>query len=189
MEWILSFCLGIALSACCGFRIFVPMLVSSLAVKIGWIAVTPGFEWLGTWTAFFLLATATLIEIGAYYIPWLDNALDTVATPVAFVAGAILTTSFVAIDEPVLKWGLGIIAGGGTAGLIQAGTSLLRIGSTATTGGLGNPVVASAENVASFGLSFLAVFLPLLAAFVVLAIFVFLIRLMLTRKRQPRQPV
>ncbi|GAB3903570.1 DUF4126 domain-containing protein [Larkinella knui] len=187
MEWLLSLCLGIALSACCGFRIFVPLLVASLAIKVGWIAVTPGFEWMSSWTAVFLLATATIIEIGAYYIPWLDNALDTVATPIAFVAGTILTTSFVDIDVPMLKWGLGLIAGGGTAGLIQAGTSLLRIGSTATTGGLGNPVIASAENVASFGLSLVAVFLPLIAAFLVLVVIIFFIRLMVTRGRQPRQ--
>lgn len=189
MDWIISLCLGIALSACCGFRIFVPMLVASLAVKLGWIAVTPGFEWLGTWPALLLLASATTVEIGAYYIPWLDNALDTVAMPIAFVAGTILTTSFVEIDLPILKWGLGIIAGGGTAGLIQTGTSLLRVGSTATTGGLGNPVVASAENIASFGFSFLAVLLPLLAAFLVLAIAVFLVRMIVNRKRQPQQRV
>ncbi|MGA0555015.1 DUF4126 domain-containing protein [Larkinella sp. VNQ87] len=189
MEWFLSLCLGIALSACCGFRIFVPMLVSCLALKLGWIAVTPGFEWMNTWTALFVLATATILEIGAYYIPWLDNAFDTIATPVAFVAGTILTTSFIDVDIPMLKWGLGMVAGGGAASLIQAGTTLLRIGSTATTGGLGNPVVASAENLASFGLSFLAVLLPLVAAFLVLLIIGFFIRLMLTRKRQPRQSV
>ncbi|MFC5408796.1 DUF4126 domain-containing protein [Larkinella bovis] len=187
MEWLMSLCLGIALSACCGFRIFVPMLVACLALKLGWISVGPGFEWLSSWTAFFVLATATLLEIGAYYIPWLDNAFDTVATPIAFVAGTILTTSFVEIDIPMLKWGLGLIAGGGTAGLIQAGTSLLRIGSTATTGGLGNPVVASAENIASFGLSLLAVLLPVLAAFLIFVILVFFIRLMLSRKNPPRQ--
>lgn len=187
MEWIISLCLGVALSACCGFRIFVPMLVACLALKLGWISVTPGFEWMSSWTALFVLATATILEIGAYYIPWLDNAFDTISTPVAFVAGTILTTSFVEIDVPMLKWGLGLIAGGGTAGLIQAGTTLLRIGSTATTGGLGNPVVASAENIASLGLSLLAVLLPLVAAFLVLLVIGFFIRLMVTRKRQTRQ--
>ncbi|WP_460636267.1 DUF4126 domain-containing protein [Larkinella harenae] len=187
MEWIISLCLGVALSACCGFRIFAPMLVASVALKLGWISVTPGFEWMGSWTALFALATASILEIGAYYIPWLDNAFDTVATPVAVAAGTLLTTSFVEVDIPMLKWGLGLIAGGGTASLIQAGTTLLRIGSTATTGGLGNPVVASAENIASFGLSFLAVLLPLVTAFVVLLIVIFFIRLLVTRRRQPQQ--
>ncbi|WP_229310955.1 DUF4126 domain-containing protein [Larkinella soli] len=185
MEWLVSLCLGLGLSACCGFRIFVPMLVACLALKAGWIDATPGFEWLGSWTGLFVLATATIAEIGAYYIPWLDNALDTVATPVAFVAGTIMTTSFVDIDAPLLRWGLGIIAGGGTAGLIQAGTSLLRIGSTATTGGLGNPVVSSAENILSFGLSFLTVFLPLIAGFLALVVVVFFIRLLIRRRRVP----
>ncbi|WP_234733800.1 DUF4126 domain-containing protein [Tellurirhabdus bombi] len=181
MEWIFGLCLGVGLSACCGFRVFVPLLVASLATKFGWVAMTPGFEWMGTWTAFFVLATATLLEVGAYYIPWLDNALDTIAMPLAFAAGTLLTTSFVDVDIPLLKWGLGIIAGGGTASLIQTGTSMLRLGSTATTGGLGNPVVASTENVLSFGLSFLAILLPVLTVILVIGLLIFIGRLIATR--------
>ena len=95
--------------------------------------------------ALLLLGVATLVELGAYYVPWLDNALDTLAAPAAVVAGTLLSTSFLKIDSPILDWGLGLMLGGGSAGLIQAGTSLLRLGSTATTGGLGNPVIATTE--------------------------------------------
>jgi hypothetical protein len=182
MEWFISLCLGVGLSACCGFRIFVPLLVASVATKLGWVAVTPGFEWMGSWTALFVMGTATLLEISAYYIPWLDNALDTIAMPVAFIAGTLLTTSFIQIDIPILKWGLGIMAGGGTAGLIQTGTSMLRLGSTTTTGGLGNPVIASFENILSFGLSFLTILLPVLAGIVVALVIFFFLRLFITRR-------
>lgn len=181
MEWILSLCLGIGLAACTGFRVFVPMLVASLATKVGWIDPTAGFEWFGNWTTLTLLAVATVIEVGAYYIPWVDNALDTIATPLAFAAGTILTTSFVDIDIPLLKWGLGLIAGGGTAGLIQTGTAMLRAGSAITTGGVGNPVVSTTENILSFGLSFLTVLLPLIAVVVIALIVIFIIRLIVTQ--------
>ncbi|GHB72498.1 DUF4126 domain-containing protein [Persicitalea jodogahamensis] len=163
MELLLSIALGIGLSASTGFRIFVPALLANVACMNGWITPAESFAWLGTWTAFFALLSATVVEIGAYYIPFVDNLLDTIAAPLSVVAGTLLTTSFVEIDNPVLQWGLGLIVGGGTAGLVQAGTSLLRVGSTTATGGLGNPVLSTVENVASFGLSGLAIFLPVLS--------------------------
>ena len=172
-DWIISACLGVGLAACCGFRVFVPMLIASIAIKLNIISSLDGFEWLSTTPALVLLGVATLIELGAYYIPWLDNVLDTLATPAAIVAGTLLSTSFLKIESPILDWGLGLMLGGGSAGLIQAGTSLLRLGSTTTTGGLGNPVVATTENVASFGFSILTVLLPLFAFVLIVLVLLF----------------
>lgn len=166
-DWIVSACLGVGLAACCGFRVFVPMLVAGLATKLHIIGTMSGFEWISSWPALMLLGVATIVELGAYYVPWLDNALDTIAGPAAIVAGTVLSTSFLQIDSPVIDWGMGLMLGGGSAGLIQAGTSLLRLGSTATTGGLGNPVVSTAENAASFGFSILAVLLPLVCIVII----------------------
>ena len=105
MEIFLSLCLGIGLAACSGFRVFVPLLLSSVAVHFGIVNVTQGFEWMGTWTAIAVLATATILEIGGYYIPWVDNLLDAIAAPAAVAAGTLLTTSFVEIDNPLLPRG------------------------------------------------------------------------------------
>ncbi|MFN4145197.1 MAG: DUF4126 domain-containing protein [Runella sp.] len=171
MEIFLSLCLGVGLAACSGFRVFVPLLLSALAVHFGFVSVDTGFEWLGSWAAIGVLATATVFEIGGYYMPWLDNLLDTIATPAAVAAGTLLTTSFVKIDDPILQWGLGLIMGGGTAGFIQAGTSLLRLASTKFSGGLANPVVSTAENVASVGFSLFTFWLPVVA-FVLVVLFV-----------------
>ena len=183
MELFLSLCLGLGLSASCGFRVFLPMLAANIAAMNGWITPGQNFEWLATWPAFFALFMATIAEISGYYIPFIDNLLDTIATPAAVVAGTLLTTSFIQIDSPVLHWGLGLIVGGGTAGLVQAGTGLLRLLSSKTTAGLGNPVVSTAENVASFGLSGLAIFLPVFAlALVVLLVLWLLKKLFSLRK-------
>lgn len=152
------------------------MLLANVAAMSGWITPTEGFMWLATWPAFFALLTATIVEIGAYYIPFIDNLLDTIATPLSVIAGTLLTTSFVEIESPVLQWGLGLIVGGGTAGLVQAGTSLLRLASSKTTIGLGNPVVSTAENVASFGLSGIAIFLPVIALLLVVGLLWWLLR-------------
>ncbi|WP_027302813.1 DUF4126 domain-containing protein [Rudanella lutea] len=182
-DWIMSACLGVGLAACCGFRVFVPMLIAGVATKLGLIGTMGGFEWISSWPALFLLGVATVVELGAYYIPWLDNALDTIASPAAIVAGTLLSTSYLQIDSPVLDWGLGLMLGGGSAGLIQAGTSLLRLGSTATTGGLANPIVSTTENAASFGFSILAILLPLLTMVILIGILIYIASRLLNRRR------
>jgi hypothetical protein len=163
LETIISIFLGIGLSAAAGFRIFIPFLVASIAAITGYLPLSPSFEWIGTYPALILFGVATIIEIAAYYIPWLDNLLDSIATPAAFVAGAILMVAVVSGLPPLAKWALAIIAGSGAAGIVQTGTAVTRAASTATTGGLANPVVSTVEAGSSFGLSLLAVFIPLVA--------------------------
>jgi len=165
-ETILSLCLGIGLSAACGFRVFVPLLIASLAAHAGHLKLSAGFDWLGSDAAVIALGIATVLEIGAYYIPWLDNALDTVATPAAVIAGTLITASVATDMSPMLKWTLAAIAGGGSAALVQAGTVLARAASTATTGGLANPLLATAELGGSVGMTLLAIAVPLAAVLV-----------------------
>lgn len=183
IDWIMSACVGLGLAACCGFRVFVPLLMASVATKFGLIGVLPEFAWLSGWPALISLSVATIIEIGGYYIPWVDNLLDTLATPASIVAGTLLSTSFLHIDNPVLHWGLGLMLGGGSAGIVQAGMSLLRLGSTSTTGGLANPVVATGENIASVGLSVFVILLPLVAAVIIGAVLLFVISWLLSRRK------
>jgi hypothetical protein len=160
--------LGIALSAASGFRIFIPLLVTNLASQAGLFTLAENFAWMSSGTATIILIVAVIAELAAYYIPFIDNVLDTIAAPVAVIAGTLLTTSFLQIDDPVIQWGLGLIAGGGVAGTIQAGTSLLRIGSSKFTGGFGNNFLATGENVISAGISLFAIWIPVVIGFLVL---------------------
>ena len=118
--------------------------------------------------ALLIFATATVLEITAYYVPWLDNLLDSVATPAAVIAGAIVTASVVGDISPMLRWALAIIAGGGVAGAVQTSTVLLRGASSVSTGGVGNPVINTAEVASSFSLSVVTMAIPLIAAAAVL---------------------
>ncbi|WP_375446342.1 DUF4126 domain-containing protein [uncultured Fibrella sp.] len=194
IDWILSACVGLGLAACCGFRVFVPMLVAALGTKLGLIGTMPGYEFIASWPAIIGLSIATSFELGAYYIPWLDNVLDTVAMPVAIVAGTLLSTSFLHVNDEMVRWALSLMLGGGAAGLVQAGTSLLRLGSVATTGGLANPVVATGENAASLILSILTVFLPLFAFALIACLLIFVVVRLLGRRKlrftkaTPKQP-
>jgi hypothetical protein len=163
METALSVALGLGLAAACGFRVFVPLLVVGIAARTGHLTLGESFEWIGSTPALIVLAGATLAEIVAYYVPWLDNALDTIATPVAVVAGAVLAASVVSGMSPWLKWTLAAIAGGGLAATVQLSTAATRGASTLFTGGLGNAGVASAELVGALGLSLLSIAWPLVA--------------------------
>jgi hypothetical protein len=163
MSTLLSVLLGIGLSAACGFRIFVPFLVVGIAARTGHLTLGPSFEWMSATPALIALGVATAFEIAAYYVPWLDHVLDLVATPAAVVAGMVMTASVVTGLDPMLKWTLALIAGGGIAGTVQALTVGTRKVSLLTTGGLANPIVSTAELLGAVLLAVLAIALPLLA--------------------------
>jgi len=162
-ENILSVMVGIGLSAACGFRIFVPMLVMSIASISGHLTLSSGFAWIGTYPALVAFAVATAIEIAGYYLPYVDHFLDLIASPTAVVAGILAAASTITGMSPFLRWALAIIAGGGVAATVQALTILTRVSSTVATAGLGNPVVSTMEAGGSLLFSVLAVAVPIVA--------------------------
>jgi hypothetical protein len=162
MAVLLAVALGLGLATAAGLRVFLPIFGAGLAAHFGYVELAPKFAWLGGWTALIVLGTATLAEILAYYVPWLDHMLDTIATPAAVGAGVLASAAVLVDLPPVVQWGIAIIGGGGAAGLMQALTVGLRLKSTLTTGGLGNPVVSTGETVGSASLVLIAVFVPLL---------------------------
>jgi hypothetical protein len=174
-EIITGVAIGIGLSASCGFRVFVPMLVASIAAKMGLFPVHEGFQWLASWPAIFCFGTATVAEILAYYVPFIDNLLDTITTPMAIGAGTLLMTSVLPIDNDMLKWITGFIVGGGAAATIQGGSVLTRLASSKLTAGTGNAVVATGEHAAAFGTSALSLFLPLIIAALVFLLVVYIL--------------
>src|SRR5687768_6968257 len=172
MDSFFAVILGVALAASCGFRVFVPLLMVSIAARSGHLELAEGFSWMGTWPALIAFAAATLFEIVAYYVPWLDNLLDTIASPASVVAGTILFASCVADFDPLLQWSLAIIAGGGAAGIVQGGTVATRVASTATTGGAGNFLFNTVETLAGFAFSILSLVVPILAVLLLIAVVV-----------------
>ncbi|MBK5198368.1 MAG: DUF4126 domain-containing protein [Methyloceanibacter sp.] len=168
-----SIALGVGLAAATGFRVFLPMLIVSAAAYTGHLPLSDSFAWLGTPSALTLLGVAALAEILAYYIPGVDNLLDTLATPAAVIAGTVVSAAVITDLPPMVKWSTAVIAGGGVAGLIQGVTAVLRAKSTVLTGTLGNPVIATAELGGALVVSLLALAAPL-ATLLVLAVFLWL---------------
>ena len=167
-ESLLSLALGIGLAAAVGLRVFIPLLVVAIAAYFGSIPLAPAFEWVGTAPAIAMFAIAAALEIAAYYIPGVDNLLDAIAAPLALVAGTFMVAAPLWDLPPLVKWTAAIVAGGGAAGLTHGVTSLLRAKSTATTGGLANPVVSTGELGGSLLLSLLAIAVPVLAVVIVI---------------------
>lgn len=182
----MNICLGIGLSAACGFRVFVPLLLMSIASLSGHLHLAHGFEWVGSFPALLTFSVATCVEIAGYYIPWLDHLLDTIATPAAVLAGILVTASLTMHSSPLLKWALAIVAGGGIAGAVQASTVLARTTSTLASGGLGNPVVATTELAGSVGTSLLAFIAPPLVVLMVIVFLVFFGRKLVRRFYKPK---
>jgi hypothetical protein len=174
-DTIVSIFIGIGLAAACGFRVFVPLLVLSIASALHAVPLAKDFAWIATTPALVALATATVMEIAAYYVPWLDHALDLIATPAAVVAGVIATAAVLTDISPVVRWALAIVAGGGVAGAVQGSTVLLRLKSGATTAGVANPLVSTGETASSTVTSVLAVVVPVIAFLLVVLTIVMLV--------------
>jgi hypothetical protein len=184
---LLSIFLGIGLSAATGFRVFVPLLIMSIAAQSGSLTLSPDMAWIGTLPATIVFGVATLIEIGGYFIPWLDNLLDTLTTPAAVIAGVIVSASVITNIDPALRWTLAVIAGGGIAALIQGLTVVTRVTSTGTTGGCANPAIATIELIGAVFLTILALLLPIIAAVAVLALLALAVRKASGRIRRMRK--
>ncbi len=174
-PYILSTFIGIGLAAASGFRVFLPMFAVSLASYLGWIPMNESFQWLAGLPTLITTGIATIVEILAYYIPYVDHLLDTISVPLATVAGSVLFASQFADLGTFPSWALALIAGGGTAAAISSGFAGTRAASTATTGGLGNSVVATTETAGAGIMSFLALAAPIIAFIIAIALVVIVI--------------
>jgi hypothetical protein len=173
MDTLAAIAAGIALAAACGFRVFLPLLAASLASHFGYLHPSNGFDWIGTTPALALFGAATVAEVAAYYIPWVDHALDTIASPAAVVAGTVVAAAAFGDVHPAIRWSAALIAGGGAAAVVQTGTVATRATSGVTTAGLANPIVSTLEWIGSLILSVLAIILPLLALLLALVLLLF----------------
>jgi len=185
METLAALCIGVCLSAACGMRVFVPMLALGVAAKLNILTPSHGFEWLGSWPALIAFTTAAILEMGASLFPWLDHAVDAIASPAAIICGTLATVAQIHDAGPLLTWSTGLALGGGAAAITQTTTVSTRAASTLTTGGLLNPILGAIQSTASAVLSVLAIALPVLAT-VLLAIIAIAAVVMVRRWKRAR---
>ncbi len=177
METISAIALGIGLSASAGFRVFIPLLVAGFASRFGFLPLGENFAWMGSTPALLCFGVASVAEVLAYYIPFVDNLLDSIATPLSVGAGTLLMTSVFPAESEWMKWVMGVVVGGGAAATIQSGSALTRLMSTQFTAGVGNPVVSTGEGVAATGFSIMSLIAPILVAILLVVFIVIILRL------------
>ena len=187
-DVIIALSMGLGLAAASGFRVFLPPFLLSIAVRADAVDVnlmdTP-FEYFDSNVAVILLGVATVAEFAAYYVPWVDNLLDSIASPAAVVAGTGMTALVLEGNtDPVIQWSLAIITGGGVTAIVQGATVVTRGISTTLTAGFANPIVSTGENIASVVLALIAMVLPILAA-VIVAVLIGVIVLKASQKVAP----
>ena len=156
-ESFLAIVIGLGLSVACGFRAFIPMLVTSIAAHTGNLELAESLIWLGEWSALIALSVATVCEIILSKIGGIDNILDVLEAPLVFVAGTVLALPVFTDMNPLLLWGLAAIAGGGSAEVVHIGDAGVRGSLTLTTAGIGNIVFGIVEDVAAVTLSILSI--------------------------------
>lgn len=189
METLLAGCIGLGLSAACGFRVFAPLLVANLGLRAGMLSDLPaasGLAWLGDDSATWLLAIAAGVEVLAYYVPVVDNLVDAIEVPAAAIAGTLVSASLLGDLPPALQWGLALVAGGGAAETVELATVATRLASTGLTAGLANPLVSTMELLSALVLSLLALLVPVLAAVAVVLVLAICGRQVLKWRRRSR---
>ena len=162
-EFLPALALAIALAASAGLRAWLPLLLASGLARLGVLDLGPSFQFLASNKALFLFAVATAIELVGDKIPAVDHALDLVGTPLRPAAGALLAASVLGtVSDPLTSIVVGTAVGAPSALVPHAAKSALRAASTATTGGLANPLLSFIEDGISIALFVLAVLVPVL---------------------------
>ncbi|CEG22133.1 hypothetical protein BN1080_01054 [Planococcus massiliensis] len=172
MEMILAICIGLALSATTGFRVFTPLLITGLFVRADWLSLAEGFSWIGSTPALIAFGVATVLEITVNYIPAVGSFMKVLETPLAALAGILLTASFIGDMSPFLEWSIAIIGGGGIATTSHAAVASVK-GASETV--LMSPAVAGIEDATATAVPILIFIIPILAiVFLIVLAIIFL---------------
>jgi uncharacterized membrane protein len=155
---------AIGLSAPAGFNAYLTLLLVGLAGRLGWVELSDTWgERLTNPYILVGLAVLTVWEIVVDKVPGADHINDIAGTVIRPVSGAVLmlaTPNPLAEQSPAAA----IVVGGGLAGVLHTIKMLFRPLVTATTGGIGNPVVSLAEDGAAVGTVIIAIIAPILIA-------------------------
>ena len=181
VDWLIAIAIGIGLAAATGFRVFLPLLVAGLAAHWGALPLSDGFRWLARPEALMALATASVVETIAYYIPGVDHLLDVLAGPAAIAAGIVASAAAMVDMPPGIVWPVAIIGGGGIAAVTKLSSAVLRAKAGIATLGVANPIVSTGETAGAIVIALAAVLVP------VVCLIVLLVMLVWSRRRRRRR--
>jgi len=174
------------LAAATGLNAYLPLLIVGLLARYtDLVTLRPPFNALENAWVLGVLGVLLLIEMTVDKIPAADTVNDVIQTVVRPAAGAIIFAASANVISDVHP-AMAIICGLLAAFSVHAVKATARPVVTATTAGVGNPIVSTAEDVAAGVTTVLAILVPALAATVIIALVAFLAWRLL-RRRQRRQ--
>ncbi len=178
-TWVLPALLGLGLASATGLRTFLPLLMLALSAKFEMFGVRliDQMDWLVSWPAIAALATATVAEFAGDKVPAIDHGLNAIGYVTRPIAGAVAAGSVFWNVDPSAAAIAGLIVGAPAALAFNAAQTGVRVGSTATTGGLGNPFVSLVEDVLAFLTVIVAFLAPIVIPIVVVILIVVVFRL------------
>jgi hypothetical protein len=186
---------GMGLSAAAGLNAYIPFLIVALIARFTDLITLPAtYAWIESWWAIGIGSVLLLSEVVLDKIPAVDSVNDAVQTFIRpAMGGLIFAATAAAEDLDNSAWmashpWVGIVLGVVVSGLVHAGKTAARPVINVGTAGFGAPVVSTAEDGISAGLSLAALFAPLLCllALIVLAWVLIAGTLRVRRKRRRR---
>ncbi|MFL5539863.1 MAG: DUF4126 domain-containing protein [Longimicrobiaceae bacterium] len=186
MDALSAAALGVVLAATAGLRAFLPVFSASLAAWMTDMPLPANLAWLEKPQTVLIFGVATLLEILGDKIPVVDHALDGVQVLTKPVLAVLAATPFLYQLSPEHSVAIGILLGAPLALGVHSAKATARLGSTATTAGMGNPLLSVAEDVAAIA-SIVLGFLAPLVALVLMALTVFFIARLALRVRRRRR--
>lgn len=187
---------GVGLSAAAGLNAYIPFLVVALLARYSDVITLPqSLAWIESGWAIGIGSVLLLTEVVLDKIPAVDTVNDAVQTFIRpSMGGLMFAASSAAEKADQSTWladnpWVGVVLGVVTSGIIHAGKATARPAIDAGTLGLGTPVVSTAEDTASVGLSLVAIFVPILVvvAIAILAVGLFWLWRRLSRWRRRRR--
>jgi hypothetical protein len=175
IGFVAALCIGLALAASAGLRAFLPLLVTGVAARVEWMPLAEPVRWLAETPALIALSVAVVLELVGDKVPAVDHALDAIQGPVRTAAGMLAFSAVFAPSAPTWCTALLTIVAGGAALSVHATKSFVRLGSTAATAGVGNPIMSAIEDVLSLVVSVLSVLVWAFAGLIALLALVWMV--------------
>lgn len=163
------------LSASAGLNAYLPLLIVAVSARLNAFTLNEPFDVMRSWWVIGVLSVLTLIEFFVDKIPAVDTVNDIINTVIRPAAGAVLfaaSANIITDVSPVLSVILGLLVAGG----VHAAKTAFRPAVTATTAGMGNPVVSTIEDIIAAVTSLLAILIPWMVLLVAVSGIVMVLR-------------
>ncbi|MDT7793625.1 MAG: hypothetical protein QOD59_3061 [Mycobacterium sp.] len=185
---------GFGLATAAGLNAYIPLLGLGLLSRFTNLVTLPhGWDWLENGWVITIVAALLVVEVVADKIPALDSINDAVQTFVRPTAGGIVFGSGTAAQTAAVtdpgafahtgQW-IPVAIGVVTALVVSLTKSTVRPAANIATAGMAAPVLSTFEDIASVGLVFLAILVPVLVLVAVLALVWAVWRIVRRRRRK-----